>query len=117
MKRAFRAWLAVVAGAALARRAGALLTTGVLLSLCCVSVVVSMFTDGLITPLLFIIIEAAAFMVATVISFAATGHREALVRSRFEQHLAPAVVRRILERPGMPKLSGERREVRALFTD
>jgi adenylate cyclase len=39
------------------------------------------------------------------------------VRSRFEQHLAPAVVRRILERPGLSKLSGERREVTALFTD
>lgn len=39
------------------------------------------------------------------------------MRSRFEQHLAPAVVRRILERPGLSKLSGERREVTALFTD
>jgi len=63
------------------------------------------------------IIETAAFVVATMISFAATRRREAFVRSRFEQHLAPAVVRRILERPGMLKLSGERREVTALFTD
>src|SRR5258707_5230193 len=117
MKRAFRAGFAVVAGAALARRAGALVTAGVLLSLCCVSVVVSLFTDGLVTPLFSIIIETIAFVIATVISFAATGHREALVQSRFEQHLAPAVVRRILERPGMLKLTGERREVTALFTD
>ena len=106
-----------MAGAALARRAGALVTAGVLLSLCCVSVVVSLFTDGLVTPLFSIIIETIAFVIATVISFAATGHREALVQSRFEQHLAPAVVRRILERPGMLKLTGERREVTALFTD
>jgi len=63
------------------------------------------------------IIETAAFVVATMISFVATRRREAFVRSRFEQHLAPAVVRRILERPGMLKLSGERREVTALFTD
>src|SRR5258708_7802955 len=117
MKRAFRAGFAVVAGAALARRAGALLVAGVLLNLCCVSVVVSLFTDGLVTPLFSIIIETIAFGVGTVISFAATGHREALVQSRFEQHLAPAVVRRILERPGMLKLTGERREVTALFTD
>ena len=93
------------------------MTAGVLLSLCCVSVVVSMFADGRVTPLFSIIIETGAFIVATVISFAATGHREALVRSRFEQHLAPAVVRRILERPGLAKLRGERREVTALFTD
>src|SRR6266850_2416544 len=117
MKRALRAGFAVMARAALARRAGALMTAGVLLSLCCVSVVVSMFADGRVTPLFSIIIETGAFIVATVISFAATGHREALVRSRFEQHLAPAVVRRILERPGLAKLRGERREVTALFTD
>src|SRR6266436_380595 len=117
MKRAFRAGFAVVAGAALARRAGALLTVGVLLSLCCTSVVVSLPSDGLAAPPLSMIIETAAFVVATMISFVATRRREAFVRSRFEQHLAPAVVRRILERPGMLKLSGERREVTALFTD
>jgi len=117
MKRALRAGFAVVAGAALARRAGALLTVGVLLSLCCASVIVSPLSDGLVAPLLSVIIETAAFVVATMISFMATRRREAFVRSRLEQHLAPAVVRRILERPGMLKLSGERREVTALFTD
>jgi adenylate cyclase len=117
MERAFRAGFAVVAGAALARRAGALPTAGVLLSLCGVSVVVSLLTAGPVAPLVSLIIETAAFVVATLISFAAIGHREALVRSRLEQHLAPAVVRRILERPGLAKLSGERREVTALFTD
>jgi len=117
MKRAFRAGFAVVAGAALARRAGALLTAGVLLSLCGVSVVVSLLTAGPVAPLVSLIIETAAFVVATLISFSATGHREALVRSRLEQHLAPAVVRRILARPGLVKLSGEWREVTALFTD
>jgi adenylate cyclase len=101
MKRTIRTRFAVVAGAALARRAGALLVAGVLLNLCCVSVAVSVFTDGLITPLLPIIIETSAFVVATVISFAATGHREALVRSRLEQHLAPAVVRASLKGPAL----------------
>jgi adenylate cyclase len=117
MKRALRTAFAVVAGAALARRAGAVLTAGVLLSLCGVSVVVSIFTHGLVAPLLSVTIETAVFMVATVISFAATRHREAWVQSRFEQHLAPAVARRILESPGLVKLGGERREVTALFTD
>jgi adenylate cyclase len=36
---------------------------------------------------------------------------------RLEQHLAPAVVRRIVERPDQVKLNGELREVTALFTD
>jgi adenylate cyclase len=117
MKRALRTAFAVVAGAALARSAGAVLTVGVLLSLCGVSVVISNFTDRLVVPLPSTIIETAVFVLSTAISFAATRHREALVRSRFEQHLAPAVVRRILESPGALKLSGERREVTALFTD
>jgi len=45
------------------------------------------------------------------------GRREAFVRHRLEQHLAPAVVRRIVEQPELVKLDSERREVTALFTD
>jgi adenylate cyclase len=81
------------------------------------SVFASNFADGLVARPLSVIIETAAFVVATLIALVAKRHREAWVRSRFEQHLAPAVVRRILERPGMLKLAGERREVTALFTD
>jgi adenylate cyclase len=76
-----------------------------------------MFTDLLVTPPAATVAVAAMFVLATMTSLAAARRREACVRSRFEQHLAPAVVRRILERPGSPKLSGERREVTALFTD
>src|SRR5215475_2545426 len=90
---------------------------GVLLSGCSVSAVLSALTVGSAARLLSVLIETTAFAVATVIFFAATRHREALVRSRFEQHLAPAVVRRIFERPRLLKLCGERREVTALFTD
>jgi adenylate cyclase len=97
--------------------AGVLLTAGVIASLCGASVVVSMFADGLVARLLSVIAETTACAVAAAISFAATGHREALARSRLEQQLAPAVVRRILEKPGLVKLRGERREVTALFTD
>lgn len=117
MKRALTARFAVAAGVVLARREGAILIASALLTLCAVSVVASFFTDRLVAPLLSVMIETAFFLVATGISFAATRHREAWVQSRFEQHLAPAVVRRILERPGMLKLIGERREVTALFTD
>jgi adenylate cyclase len=76
-----------------------------------------MFTDGLVVRLLSVIAETTACAVAAAISFAATRHQVALARSRLEQHLAPAVVRRILEKPGLGKLRGERREVTALFTD
>ena len=88
--------ITAVAGAGLAPMTGALLMVGVLIS---------------VAPLLSTTIRMAAFVVASVISYAVTRRREALVGSRFEQHLAPGVVRRILETPGLLKLSGERREV------
>jgi len=57
------------------------------------------------------------FLTTTVLSYAVTYRREARVRRSFEQRLAPAVVRRLVEEPGLLKLSGERRELTALFTD
>lgn len=39
------------------------------------------------------------------------------IRRRFEQHLAPAVVARIVDRPDIVRFKGERREITALFTD
>ncbi|MDP3320694.1 MAG: adenylate/guanylate cyclase domain-containing protein, partial [Bosea sp. (in: a-proteobacteria)] len=50
-------------------------------------------------------------------AFSESRWREARLRRRFEQHLAPGVVERIVADPGSLKLSGERREVTALFTD
>ncbi|SFK33809.1 CHASE2 domain-containing protein [Methylocapsa palsarum] len=46
-----------------------------------------------------------------------TERRERRLRQRFEQHLAPAIVARILARPNDLRLEGESREVTALFTD
>jgi adenylate cyclase len=46
-----------------------------------------------------------------------TERRERRLRQRFEQHLAPAIVARILARPDDLRLEGESREVTALFTD
>jgi adenylate cyclase len=117
MKRAFGTGFAVVAGAAISPVAGALLMAGILISLWGASLVLSMFADGLVAPLLATTIGTAVFLVGSVISYAVTRRREALVRSRLEQHLAPAVVRRIFETPGLPKVRGERREITALFTD
>jgi adenylate cyclase len=50
-------------------------------------------------------------------AYSLTRRREAFVRHRLEQHLAPAIVRHIVEQPDLVKLNGERREVTALFTD
>ena len=54
---------------------------------------------------------------ASITSYARTRRREALVRRRFEQHLAPAVVRRMIEEPQLVKLGGERRELTIFFSD
>jgi adenylate cyclase len=77
----------------------------------------STLVDRLIDPLTPSLAGAAVFAIASITSFAVTYRREVLVRQRFEQHLAPAVVRRIVEHPTLIKLTGERREVTSLFTD
>jgi adenylate cyclase len=55
------------------------------------------------------------FAAGSMISHAMSRHRMALMRRRFDHDLAPAVVRRILEKPS--RAVGERREITALFTD
>ena len=60
-----------------------------------------------------------------ILVFAATtlggyAENERLVRAlrrRFEQHLPPDVVKRLVDAPNMLRLNGESREVTALFTD
>ncbi|PZO00846.1 MAG: hypothetical protein DCF30_08755 [Hyphomicrobiales bacterium] len=59
----------------------------------------------------------AAFLATSLAGFSETRLREARLRRRFEQHLAPGVVERIIANPTSLKLSGERREITALFTD
>jgi adenylate cyclase len=77
----------------------------------------SLAADRLLDPLLPSVAAATVFVVASVASFAVTYRNEVLVRRRFEQRLAPAIVRRIVENPGLVKVSGERREITSLFTD
>lgn len=60
-------------------------------------------------------IIAYAFSAITMAS--ETRRRAQSLQRRFEQHLAPAVVSRILANPDSLKLGGERREVTSLFTD
>ena len=69
--------------------------------------------DPLLVPVATITCYAAAALTAATI----TRRREGLIRRRFEQHLAPAVVQRIVEQPNLLKLKGESRIVTALFTD
>ncbi|MCI0735509.1 MAG: adenylate/guanylate cyclase domain-containing protein, partial [Beijerinckiaceae bacterium] len=55
--------------------------------------------------------------VAGAASFARTRRLKALISRRFEQYLAPDVVREIVAQPERLKRAGELREITALFTD
>jgi adenylate cyclase len=109
--------LGVVAGAALAPLVGAAVVVVAILLAWAAAFGLAIFADRLLDPLMPTSVAALVFVVASVTAYAGTRQREALVRRRFEQHLAPAVVRRIVEEPGLMKLTGERREVTSLFTD
>ncbi|HRD77553.1 MAG TPA: adenylate/guanylate cyclase domain-containing protein [Hyphomicrobiaceae bacterium] len=75
------------------------------------------FGGWLIDPLAPPVVAGLGYGVAATIAAAHTRRREAAVRRSFEQHLAPEVVRRIVESPGLLRLEGEMREITALFTD
>ena len=109
--------LALCAGVALPPVLGALVVVTLLLLTWAAAIAGSLQTDRLVDPLTPSVAAATVFIVASVTSFAMARRREVLVRRRFEQRLAPAVVQRIVERPGLVKLGAERREVTALFTD
>ena len=67
-----------------------------------------------VTPALAVLLAVLAAGMTAAIDLR---RQEAVIRRRFEQHLAPAVVARLLERPGMLRFEGERREVTVLATD
>lgn len=93
-----------------------ILVCGVMLSIGS-AVILSVAFDRLLDPLTPSVGAISVFAVTSICAYAVTHRREALIRRRFEQHLAPAVVRRIVDEPDLLKLSGERRQVTALFTD
>jgi adenylate cyclase len=109
--------LALVAAAGLAPLRGFATVALALLLLWATAVGLLVFADRLLDPLTPSLAATVIFGTTTVSSYAATYRREARVRRSFEQRLAPAVVRRLVEEPGLLKLSGERRELTALFTD
>ena len=107
----------LIAGTELPPFAGALILGVVLALFWGAAVSLATFADRLLDPLTPSLAAIGVFAVAATWTYAITHRREALVRRRFEQHLAPAVVRQIIDKPGLVKLGGERRQVTALFTD
>ena len=81
------------------------------------SALLSLWSDRLLDPLAPTLGAAVVFGVSALSSYASTRRREARVRRRFEQHLAPAG-RSPHRRAAAPsQAGGERRELIALFTD
>jgi adenylate cyclase len=109
--------LAVLAGTEMAPLVGVGTIAAALAVLWVVTLSLSMFADRLLDPATPSLSAICIFAVSSVSSYTLAHRRALLVRRRFEQHLAPAVVRRIVEEPDLLKLNGERREVTALFTD
>jgi adenylate cyclase len=62
-------------------------------------------------------IGVVAFGTFALAAYADDEQRARALRASFEQHLAPAVVRRLVESPDVVRLEGEVREITALFTD
>ena len=109
--------LAVVFGAALSPGTGTAILIGAVALLWIAAIAVSGLADRLVDPLTPSIAAMLVFAVTAGTAYSLTRRQEAFVRHRLEQHLAPAVVRRIVEQPDLVKLNGEWREVTALFTD
>ena len=109
--------VAVIAAVALSPLVGAFVGLIALASTWSGAILMSLAEDRLIDPLMPTLGGLVVFMASSVSSYAVVSRREARIRSRFEQHLAPEVVKRIAENPGLLKLGGEKREITALFTD
>jgi adenylate cyclase len=62
-------------------------------------------------------IAIVVFAATALGSYAQNERRERALRRRFEQHLAPDVVKRLIDTPGVLRLDGEIRDVTAMFTD
>ncbi len=108
---------AALFGTSLAPWRAAVATTGVV-GVWLTAVATALMTGRwLLDPLLVPAVAAFAFILSALVLAAATSRRETAIRQRFEQHLAPAVVRQIIDHPNSLKLQGEVRTITALFTD
>lgn len=84
-------------------------TSGALMALACRSLVIDPVTPA--------VAAMVAVIAAGIVTAVMQRRLAASIRRRFEQHLAPAVVARIVDRPDIVRFKGERREITALFTD
>jgi adenylate cyclase len=109
--------LALVLGAALPPATGSAILTAAIALLWIAAIAAIGLADRLVDPLTPSIAAVLVFTMTAGSAYSLTRRREAFVRHRLEQRLAPAVVRRIVERPDLVKLKGERREVTSMFTD
>jgi adenylate cyclase len=109
--------VAVIAAVALSPLVGAFVGLVALAATWSGAILASLTADRLIDPLMPTLGGLVVFMASSVSAYAVVSRREARIRSRFEQHLSPEVVKRIAENPGLLKLGGEKREITALFTD
>lgn len=110
-----------IAGAVLvARRLGPLpaaLAMAILVAALILATALLAMADRLVDPTPAVAAALLAFLATSLAGFSETRWRESRLRRRFEQHLAPGVVERIVANPDSLRLTGERREVTALFTD
>lgn len=104
------------AGVSLRPVRGALVIGGLLAVLAGVAIALAV-RDRIFDPSVPMILATTAFAITALLMAAETQLREARVRQRFSQHLAPAVVELIAASPSRLKLAGERRVITALFTD
>jgi adenylate cyclase len=109
--------LAIMLGAALSPAAASAILGSAIALLWIAAIALSGLADHLVDPLTPSIAATLVFAMTAGTAYSVTRRREALIHHRLEQHLSPAVVRRIVERPDLVKLTGERREVTSLFTD
>jgi adenylate cyclase len=109
--------IAIAAASTLSPVPGAFAGLAALAAVWLGAILASLLGDRLVDPLMPSVGGVFVFLASSVSSYALVSRREARIRSRFEQHLAPAVVRRIAENPGLLKLDGEKREITALFSD
>jgi adenylate cyclase len=113
----FAAAAALLAGRRLPPLQGALATLASLAALGLVTILLGRISQNLFDPLPITLAALSAFAASAITTAAETRARAAAVRHRFEQHLAPEVVQRIVDNPSSLKLSGEMRDITALFTD
>jgi adenylate cyclase len=109
--------LAIVLGAALSPAAGSAMLIAAIALLWIAAIAAAALADRLLDPLTPSLAGVLVFTMTAGSAYSLTRRREALVRDRLEERLAPAVVRRIVDQPDLVKLNGERREVTSLFTD